>query len=107
YGGGSVESGLARGMGRGRDGGGGNGRDSWEEVESGLRMALQEMLATVGPNSKERRTVVGLQFRQLEGLFLPSYARFLLWLMSQGKSFFGTAPHQNPDCLPDLGQGRG
>ncbi|CAM9176830.1 unnamed protein product [Choristocarpus tenellus] len=89
---------------RGRDKNSGQGQNSWrdrvkeeKELETELEENLSCMLRYVGPNSKERQVVIGNQFDELERMVLPSYARFLLWLMSQGEEFF---------CKPGLKSGQ-
>ena len=53
-----------------------------------LHDGVLDVIQRFGSNSKDRRILVDYHFAQIESALLPPYAKFLLWMMCMGKSFF-------------------
>lgn len=83
-------------MGRGELGGmnqggaavGGMDGGDMGHVGRALHDGVLDVIQRFGSNSKDRRILVDYHFAQIESALLPPYAKFLLWMMCMGKSFF-------------------
>ena len=51
-------------------------------------MRVRELLSTYSCNTDIRRAVLEYYFRMLNGVILPPYTRFLIWMINQGEEFF-------------------
>ena len=63
-----------------------------EELTKGVDMLLHR----VGPSCEERKIVTDYYFSRFSKLLLPSYSKFLLWMMNQGDDFFSIAGSGSP-----------
>ncbi|ETW03595.1 hypothetical protein, variant [Aphanomyces invadans] len=58
------------------------------DVEDELGQVAQLLKDRYGPNSEERQALIKYHFHQLDGLLLPPYTCFLLWMSLQDDAFF-------------------
>ncbi|ETV72419.1 hypothetical protein, variant 1 [Aphanomyces astaci] len=58
------------------------------DVDDELQQVAQLLKDRYGPNSEERQALIKYHFNQLDGLLLPPYTCFLLWMSLQDDAFY-------------------